>query len=133
MKNRDIIHLFNQRVRFINKQLNDRLQSHDLYHAQWSIMYYLYENGPKTQTEITNYFHVNPPTITRTVKRMEENGWVNRVVGKDRRQHYIELTNDAMERYKEIEKIVADHEAEILSQLSEEEKELFHNILLKLG
>ena len=46
-------------------------------------MYYLYKNGAKTQKEITDYFLVNAPTITRTVKRMEENGWAKRLCNSD--------------------------------------------------
>ncbi|MFS0672149.1 MarR family winged helix-turn-helix transcriptional regulator [Ornithinibacillus sp. 179-J 7C1 HS] len=132
MINRKLIHLLNQQVRYINKNLNERIQDHDLYNAQWSILYFLHENGAKTQTEITNYFHVNAPTITRTVKRMEENGWINRVVGQDRRHQYIELSHDAKEKYKEIEKVVSEHEEEMLSNLSREEKELLLSLLQKL-
>jgi|SRR5690606_23744954 len=132
MLNQDLLHLLNQRVRYINKKLNERLQEHGLYNSQWSIMYYLYKNGTKTQKEIMNYFHVNAPTITRTVKRMEENGWVSRVEGQDRRERYIELTKEAKEKYKEIENTVSIHDEEILINLSEKEKEALFEMLLKI-
>jgi MarR family transcriptional regulator, transcriptional regulator for hemolysin len=132
MLNQDLIHLLNQRVRYINKKLNERLQEHGLYNSQWSIMYYLYKNGTKTQKEIMNYFHVNAPTITRTVKRMEENGWVSRVEGQDRRERYIELTKEAKEKYKKIENTVSIHDEEILINLSEKEKEALFEMLLKI-
>lgn len=83
MLNQQLMHLLNQRVRLINKNLNEHIQVHGLYGAQWSIMYYLYKNGAKTQKEITDYFLVNAPTITRTVKRMEENGWAKRLCNSD--------------------------------------------------
>ncbi|WP_096270162.1 MarR family winged helix-turn-helix transcriptional regulator [Paucisalibacillus globulus] len=132
MLNQDLLHLLNQRVRYINKKLNERLQEHGLYNSQCSIMYYLYKNGTKTQKEIMNYFHVNAPTITRTVKRMEENGWVSRVEGQDRRERYIELTKEAKEKYKEIENTVSIHDEEILINLSEKEKEALFEMLLKI-
>lgn len=132
MLNQDLLHLLNQRVRYINKKLNERLQEHGLYNSQWSIMYYLYKNGTKTQKEIMNYFHVNAPTITRTVKRMEENGWVSRVEGQDRRERYIELTKEAKEKYKKIENTVSIHDEEILINLSEKEKEALFEMLLKI-
>ena len=127
------MHLLNQRVRLINKNLNERIQVHGLYGAQWSIMYYLYKNGAKTQKEITDYFLVNAPTITRTVKRMEENGWVNRVPGNDRREKYIELTKMALNKYKEIEKTVSLHEDEMLAKLTDDERKTLYNLLQKIG
>jgi MarR family transcriptional regulator, transcriptional regulator for hemolysin len=132
MLNQDLIHLLNQRVRYINKHLNEQLQKHGLYNAQWSIMYYLYKNGVKTQSEIMNYFLVNAPTITRTVKRMEENGWVSRVPGQDKRERYIDLTDEAKKKYKEIEETVSEHEVEMLANLTTEEKETLLNLLQKL-
>lgn len=132
MLNQDLIHLLNQRVRYISKHLNDTLQQHGLYQAQWSILYYLYKNGPKTQTDIMNYFHVNAPTITRTVKRMEENGWVSRVAGSDRRERFIELTDESKKKYKEIENVVSQHEERMLINLSIEEKEILLQLLEKI-
>ncbi|GGA81281.1 MarR family winged helix-turn-helix transcriptional regulator [Ornithinibacillus halotolerans] len=132
MLNQDLIHLLNQRVRLINKKLNESLQEYGLYNAQWSILYYLNNHGAKTQKEIMNYFHVNAPTITRTVKRMEENGWVIRITGADRRERYIELTDMAKKRYLEIEAIVSTHDEEVLSNINEEEKKLLYHLLNKL-
>jgi MarR family transcriptional regulator, transcriptional regulator for hemolysin len=132
MLNQDLIHLLNQRVRYINKHLNEQLQKHGLYNAQWSIMYYLHKNGVKTQSEIMNYFLVNAPTITRTVKRMEENGWVSRVPGQDKRERYIDLTAEAKKKYKEIEETVSEHDVEMLANLTTEEKETLLNLLQKL-
>ncbi|WP_042148695.1 MarR family winged helix-turn-helix transcriptional regulator [Paucisalibacillus sp. EB02] len=132
MLNQDLLHLLNQRVRYINKKLNESLQQHGLYNSQWSIMYYLYKNGTKTQKEIMNYFHVNAPTITRTVKRMEENRWIRRVEGQDRRERYIELTTEAKDKYKEIENTFSIHEEKVLFNLSEQEKEILLKLLQKL-
>ncbi|WP_156914127.1 MarR family winged helix-turn-helix transcriptional regulator [Paucisalibacillus globulus] len=132
MLNQDLLHLMNQRVRYISKNLNESLQQHGLYNSQWSILYYLYKHGTKTQKEIMNYFHVNAPTITRTVKRMEENGWIIRVAGDDRRERYIELTREAREKYKEIENTVSKHEEKILFNLSEQEKEILFELLQKI-
>ncbi|WP_010098772.1 MarR family winged helix-turn-helix transcriptional regulator [Ornithinibacillus scapharcae] len=132
MLNQDVIHLMNQRVRYISKHLNDTLQQHGLYQAQWSIMYYLSKNGPKTQSDIMNYFHVNAPTITRTVKRMEENGWVSRIAGKDRRERLIELTAEAKEKYIAIEQLVSKHEEKMLKNLSTKEKETLLYLLEKI-
>lgn len=122
----------NQRVRYINKHLNDCLKQHGLYNAQWSILYYLYKNGAKTQSEIMSYFHVEAPTITRTVKRMEENGWIVRVPGADKRERYIELTADAKKKYSEIEKTVSEHEEIMLANLTIEEKQFLLDLLQKI-
>ncbi len=31
-----------------------------------------------TQKEIWSYLNVEAPTVTRTIKRLEENGWIQR-------------------------------------------------------
>jgi MarR family transcriptional regulator, transcriptional regulator for hemolysin len=132
MINQDLFHLLNQRVRYINKNLNESLQKHGLYNAQWSIMFYLYKNGAKTQKEIMNYFLVNAPTITRTVKRMEDHGWISREAGNDRRERYIELTKEAKDKYEEIELTVSLHEKKMLANLTEEEKKVLFYLLQKI-
>lgn len=53
-------------------RLNEQLNKHQLHRAQWTVLYYLYNNGSATNVEISHYQGVEKPTITRTVSRLEE-------------------------------------------------------------
>ena len=133
MKNQDVIHLLNQRIRYIQKSLNDKLKKFGLYNAQWTILFSLKKNGAMTQTEIMRYLNVEAPTVTRTIRRMEDNGWVKKVRGKDKRERRIELTETAKLKYDEIEQTVANHDQAMLNQLTDEEKDTLYQLLKKLG
>ncbi|SET17610.1 DNA-binding transcriptional regulator, MarR family [Oceanobacillus limi] len=133
MSDQDFFHLLNQKVRFINKQLNDCLSQYGLYKSQWSVLFLLNKEGAMTQTEITHYFHVEAPTVTRTLKRMEANNWVKRVQGNDKRERLIDLTEMAKQRYGEIEKAISEQERKMVANLSNTEKQKLYNLLQKLG
>src|SRR5690625_7750079 len=95
----EIFHLMNQRTRYFAKELNNRLNDHDLFASQWSIIFCLYRYGVMTQTEIWKYLNVEAPTMTRTLSRMEKNGWIIRKQGEDKRERVIELTDFAKQEF----------------------------------
>lgn len=96
-------------------------------------MYCLERFGPMTQTAIRKYLHVEAPTITRTITRMEKNQWVVRRQGGDKRERVIELTDKAKEKFAQVNQAVYAFEQETISELTREEVEQFYDILQKLG
>ena len=130
--NQDIIHLMNQQTRYFAKELNNRLTDHELYASQWSIIFCLHRYGTMTQTDIWKYLNVEAPTMTRTLSRMEKNGWIIRKPGKDKRERVIELTDFAKKEFTELRKKIDQFDADMLGSLSQTEKEQLRNLLLKL-
>ena len=53
-----IFHLLFQKTRLLNKELNATLKEHQLFAAQWSIIYCVKTHGGMTLTEIWKYLHV---------------------------------------------------------------------------
>lgn len=103
------------------KRLNELLNEHQLHRAQWTIMYYLYNNGPATHVEISSYQNVEKPTITRSFYRLEELGYVEHVPSKDKREKQMQLTHLGQKVYNKV-RISIDHfEQEILSNVTEVE------------
>ncbi len=133
MDRTELIHTLNQQVRYINKQLNEQLKKHKLYHSQWLIIYCLQRFGPMTQTEIWQYLNVEAPTVTRTLKRMEENGWIIRKQGEDKRERLILLSNSAKEKYDAIKQSVEQFEVNILKAFTEEEQVQLATLIKKIG
>ena len=89
--------LFQQQRVFINR-LNEVLKVHDLYSSQWTVLFCLHQNGPMTLTQIWRYLHVEAPTVTRTVARLETLGWVERLIGDDK-EKIVCLTDAAQRRF----------------------------------
>ncbi|RFU67361.1 MarR family transcriptional regulator [Peribacillus saganii] len=104
-------------------RLNLELGKHDLYRAQWSILYYLFNNGSATHVEISNYLSVEKPTVTRTITRLEQQGYVEHIPGKDRREKRMQLTELGKAKYLEVRVTVDQYEEEILKGISVEEQQ----------
>lgn len=103
-------------------QLNMLLNEHQLHRAQWTILYYLYNNGEATNVEISQYQSVEKPTVTRAVSRLEELGYIERAPGKDKREKRMRLTDYGEKIYEEIRITIDQFEEEILKGISEKEQ-----------
>ncbi|CAH0273542.1 putative HTH-type transcriptional regulator SAR2349 [Peribacillus sp. Bi134] len=102
--------------------LNIQLNKHDLHRAQWSILHFLINNGSATLVELANYQSVEKPTITRTISRLEELGYVEHVPSKDRREKRMRLTELGKKIYSEVRVTIDQYEQDILQGITEEEQ-----------
>ncbi len=80
------------------------------------------EDGKITISELAKKTMVLPSAISRTLKRLEEKGYVERTVNKnDRRNTYAEITDRGREVAQEVREIMRDYGEAVLSKLDEEE------------
>lgn len=128
----DFFHHYLQVSRAFTKKLNEQLSQINIYHAQWSVIYYLHNSGTATLVEISNYFDVEKPTITRTANRLEELGLIERIPGKDKRERRIRLTDSGVHVYAEGKKIVDEFEQNLMKNIPEVDREGTRQILLQL-
>lgn len=103
-------------------RLNIELAKHDLYRAQWSVLHYLSNYGTATLVELADYQSVEKPTVTRTISRLEELGYVEHVPGKDKREKRMQLTDIGRTVYGDVRVTIDEYEQEILKGISEEEQ-----------
>jgi MarR family transcriptional regulator, transcriptional regulator for hemolysin len=106
---------------FENK-LNIHLAEHHLHRAQWSIFHYLTNNGSATLVELSHYLYVEKPTVTRTINRLEELGYVEHVPSKDKREKRIQLTELGRKVYLDVRVTIDQFEVDILNGISEAEQ-----------
>ena len=106
---------------FENK-LNLHLAEHQLYRAQWTILYYFENIGPATLVELSHYMSVEKPTVTRTINRLEELGYVEQVPGKDKREKRMQLSEVGRHVYKDVRVTLDQFEQEILKGIPEDEQ-----------
>lgn len=130
--NNDIFHLLHQKSRFIKKRMDIGLKKHNLYMSQWSILFCLNKFGEMTQTEIWTYLNVEAPTITRTLEKMENSGWIIRKHGADKRERIIAMTDKAVETYNIVIKQVIKMENELLLHFTDTEKQQLYHLLDKI-
>ncbi|WP_153732835.1 MarR family winged helix-turn-helix transcriptional regulator [Sporosarcina obsidiansis] len=127
-----LFHVLFQKTRFISKDLNVVLKEYGLFATQWTVLYCVRHWEEVSLTDIWQYLHVEAPTITRTVNRMEELGWLQTMPGKDRREKIVRLTEKAEKEFPAIEQSIIEFEQEFLTQLSKEEQETLLALLQKL-
>ena len=103
--------------------MNEHLVEVGLYYSQWSIVYYLKQCGSATLVEITNYLDVEKPTISRTVKRLEEQQLIERLPSEDKRKRKMQLTKKGLEMYEKAYDVVNKFEQSLLAEIPETEME----------
>ncbi len=96
-------------------KLNELLSENNLHRAQWTILFFLYHQGPATSVMIAQYLSVEKPTVARTFKSLTSLEYVEPVVGIDRREKLMQLTNRGKETYEQVRVNIDAFEEEILN------------------
>ena len=130
--NHELVHLLHQQTRLLEKEANVTLSEYELYSAQWAIIYCLATQGPMVQAEIGKYLNVEAPTVTRTLRRMEENDWITREEGADKRERIVRLSPRGESELPAIKRSMQQMEATLLRDLNQEEKEQLYLLLRKI-
>ncbi|WP_019119081.1 MarR family winged helix-turn-helix transcriptional regulator [Brevibacillus massiliensis] len=125
-------HKINQAARKFAKKTNEQLSCLGLYSSQWAIIFCLHNRGPLTQIEIGCYLNVEAPTITRTVARLEELGYVVREAGEDKRERKVFLTPKAAEMIPLWQKEVDRLEAVVVQDIEEHDLAVFQRVLQQM-
>lgn len=125
-------HKANQLARYFTKRLNEKISPLGLYSSQWGIILYLHERRQCTQVELSQYLGVEAPTITRTLTRLEEMGWIIREEGTDKRERHIRLTEKAYEMFPKWYEVSNSIEIEAVKGIDDNELEIFNNVLRKI-
>jgi DNA-binding MarR family transcriptional regulator len=131
--NKLVFHELNQKARLSIKDLNEALKEYKLYSAQWSILYTLKRFGIMTQTEIWQYLHVEAPTVTRTLVKLEQRKLIIRKEGKDKRERIVQLTEEAQILIPKIEERIDQVEQQLMLSLSMDEVNQLTHLLKKIG
>ncbi|MBB6447090.1 MarR family winged helix-turn-helix transcriptional regulator [Bacillus benzoevorans] len=103
-------------------ELNALMSPYELSYSLWLVLYYVKNNGPSTLVEISNYYQVEKPTITRRVQRLEDMKMVEQIPGKDKREKVMGLTALGEEVYQECRKKITDLENSIMEGISEKDQ-----------
>ena len=125
-------HRVNQLARLFMKRFNEDLVNTGLFSSQWGFILYLYEKGSSTQKELSEYLSIEPPTVTRTLARMEEAGWVIKEEGSDRRERKVRLSPRAYEQFSNWDQISDQLEIKALTSIDKADLEVFTRVLQQM-
>jgi MarR family transcriptional regulator, transcriptional regulator for hemolysin len=115
-----LLHQLFQTVRIIAKGLNKSLEPYGLYSSEWSIITTLKETGLMTQGALANYLNIEPPAVSRSLATLEKKGFVTRILGTDKREKNVCLSDEALNQYPLWLEISGQHRQAILAGLTDE-------------
>lgn len=118
--------------RALISKLNELLGAYGLSYSQWTVLYYVKNNGSSTLVDIANYYNVKKPVITRTVQSLEEKLIVQQIPGTDKREKLIQLTELGDDIYKVCRHLIDELEANVMEGISDKEKKVVSEILPKI-
>lgn len=102
--------------------------------GQERILSVLYKKGTMTQRELTEHIGIQPGSASEVIGKLESTGWILRTPSStDRRTADIELTDSGRIKAEEAIRQRSIRHQEMLSCLSEEEKEELLTLTEKLN
>lgn len=126
---------FHQQAQFtrsFKKKLNEKLAEAGLFHSQWLVIYCIKQQQSVTLVQISNYLDVEKPTISRTVKRLEEQGFIEDIASEDKRARRIRLSSKGQEVFEHAQEIVSRFEAELVKHISDADLEIALKTIQKI-
>jgi len=116
---------------FINL-VNVQLEKYQLYSSQWALLRLLMDKGPHTFVDIANFMFIEKPSVTRLVQKLVELGYVETVVGRDKREKLIQLTANGEEVVQEIKAQLKPFFEQALAGVSEKDIEIATKVLANI-
>jgi MarR family transcriptional regulator, transcriptional regulator for hemolysin len=123
LTNHALFHTLHQLSRQLTNSLNEALKPFGLYSAQWSVLFVLHTKGSLTQKELSEYLFVEAPPMTRTIQRLVKQGFVRQIPGKDKREKYIQLTEEALKEFPKWEHAVSECNNDLLKKFPEDSQQ----------
>lgn len=115
------------------RQFAERLAQLGLTPRTWGVMNVLDAEGPATQHTIGRLTGTDPSSMVATIDELEKHGWVQRRPHPtDRRAYELHITDTGHETLRRGRKLAAQAQADLLSPLSESEREQLHDMLRRI-
>ena len=120
-------------ARTVRTHVAKRLLSTGLYAGQEGVMELLSTAESRTLGEISKALGVKPPTVTRTINRLQEQGFVERQESQiDARQVHVRLTESGKSVLENMHAAVAQAEEQAFGGLKKKERKQLAKILAKI-
>jgi DNA-binding MarR family transcriptional regulator len=116
--------------RLFTRALQLRFAPHGVSVGQWPLLLYLWQEDGLTQKELSRRVHIEEPTTTRTLGRMERDGLVRRERNpRNRRQVKVYLTERGQALRDELVPFALEVNAIATFGMSEQDKSRINSLL----
>jgi DNA-binding MarR family transcriptional regulator len=120
-------------ARLSRTALASRLLAHGFYAGQDQVMLALALADGQTPSQLAQRLGVRPPTITKTINRLQGQGFLAKAPStEDARQAHITLTEAGREAINAIEKSIRKTEKQALKGLDKKEQKILLKLLAKI-
>jgi DNA-binding MarR family transcriptional regulator len=120
-------------ARLTRTVLASRLTAHGFYAGQEQVMIALSQEEGLTPGQLATRLGVRPPTITKTVARLQAQGMVEkRNSVSDQRQAIIQLTEQGREAIRAIEKSIRKTEKQAFQGIDKKEQKQLSKLLARI-
>ena len=120
----------------MEKDLNKDLENIDLTSTQAHVLIYLYKNRKNiiNQRDIEREFELTNPTVNGILKRLENKGFIKRVVSlNDARNKEIMITDKSISLIAEMKKKAKNMENKMTLGITKEELDTFYQVIKKIS
>ncbi len=134
MENHSIVYAMHKLELIRRMRIQTMLRRIDAYRGQGPVLDYIEKHPRCTQAEAADALGVSPPSITCSVKRMENSGLIVKSSdANDMRCTRLELTEKGRETNIKVKEEFEKLDDEMLAGISEEEKAVFMNIYERMA
>jgi len=120
--------------RYAMSYFKQEMAVHDLHPSHHMVLFSLYKKDGISQEKLSRELTVDKATVTRSIKKLVEDGFIDRRQDKDdKRLYHLHLTNKSMNIRPEIEFIFKNWNNILLDGLSEEEVDQAIYLLKKIS
>ena len=113
----------------ITSKINDLLSENNISYSLWQVIFYLKQNGPSSLVDISKYYNIEKPSVTRRVQSLEEKMIITEVVSKNKREKIVKLTETGEELYKICREKITCLEYEVMKGIPEEKQQILFEVL----
>lgn len=115
-------------------EVDRRLESLGLTHAQWTPLFLLFKGKASTLAELARELQIDPGALTRTLDRLEAKGLCTRVRStEDRRVSHLQLTEEGLAAAAQVPSVLSEVQNAYLKGFSESEWLQLLDMLRRLG
>jgi MarR family transcriptional regulator for hemolysin len=138
LENKEIGYILHKAAMMSKNNLTNKLNQFGITPGQYTVIkeiykYKLNSNNGLAPACIADGLECDRPTISGIIDRLEVSGWIARIQNpEDKRSCLIDLTDKAIDRLKELDKINKDNQNIILNGFTEEETRLLKSFLLRV-
>jgi DNA-binding MarR family transcriptional regulator len=114
--------------------MTNELKTYSIGSGQIMFLLELYYCDGINQEELSSFLNIDKANTARALSKLEQQGYVERRIDEeDKRAYKVYLTEKALQIKTKVMGVMAEWENHLLSELSDEEKKHFKNIMKKIG